>query len=69
MDIMPIANLATAMAQSQTVMDAQIALLKTAMEQTSADALTLLEAIPTAAESVGAASAISTLGANIDVCV
>lgn len=66
MDIMPIANLATAMAQNQTMMDAQIALLKNAMEQTGADALALLEAIPTVTE---AASAISSLGGHIDVSV
>lgn len=66
MDIMPIANLASAMAQNQTLMQAQVALLKTAMEQTSSDALTLLETIPTASE---ASSLISALGANVDICV
>lgn len=66
MDIMPIANLASAMAQNQTLMQAQVALLKTAMEQTSSDALTLLEAIPTASET---SSVISALGANVDISV
>ncbi len=66
MDIMPIANLASAIAQNQTLMETQVALLKTAMEQTSSDALTLLETIPTASET---SSVISALGANVDISV
>ena len=66
MDIMPIANLAIAIAQNQTLMETQVALLKTAMEQTSSDALTLLETIPTASET---SSVISALGANVDISV
>ena len=69
MDIMPIANLATAMAQSQTLLDAQVALLKSAMEQGSENALQLVESLPAVAETAESAQTISTLGAYVDICV